>query len=347
MKDHAAEYLNQKMDILKGGLKQKESIDATDFEEEYVTVNDIQEYFLHYPADSDSVILFIHGGPGYAISYYGYKFKPENKEFNLVFYDQRGAGKTQLKNHSKAEDVNFENLINDLYKTVKYLRKKYAGKKLIILGHSWGSVLGIEYVRRYQDTVDAYIGCGQCIDFKKAEDRAKQHLLETIMGSEDAEALEEFKKLGDYPYDLNEEEGMQKVMQFRNLQSKCGDEGIVDSDPITEEWLLNSPIFGEEDMAILQKYLYVNSHLIGATLANYSIEDFKDYTIPMYFIQGRRDFQTESTHCEDYYMTINAPDKKFYWLENCGHLLYLEEPVLYNQILEEICGRVREVYAEK
>lgn len=351
MEDHAGVYLDHKMELLKARVKNRQQAVENDYVEEYVDINGIPEYFMHYPAEeSDSVILFVHGGPGYANAYYSYIYKPKNKPFNLVYYDQRGAGKTQLKTPVTAEEVKFETLMQDLYESIKYLRKKYPGKKLILLGHSWGSVLGIEYVKRYQnteDSVDAYIGCGQVINFKKQEYRAKEHLLKTVMATGKPEALEEYKACGDYPYNLNPENGMQEVMRFRNLQDKYGDVGYIDTDPITEDWLINSPTFGEADMDVLKNYLYVNSHLIATTLAEYEVDDLKEISIPMYFIQGKRDFQTESTYCEEYYNTISAPDKEFFWLENCGHLSYLEEPDTYNHILEEVCGRVRKVYAEK
>lgn len=344
-KDFAAEYVNAKLKILRKGLDNKELVEH-DYEEEYVQINGIKQYFLHFPAQSDSVVLFLHGGPGYAIAYYGYKFKPKDKAFNLVFYDQRGAGKTQLKNHSTADEVNFEVLLQDLYETIAYLRVKYPGKRILLLGHSWGSTLGIEYVRRHMDTVDAYIGCGQVVDFKKEEMRAKEHLHKVISELGDEDGLTELAVCGDYPWNLEPETAMNEIQRFRLLQMRFGDSGFRGGDELTEIMLTNSPIFGEEDMDILQNYLYVNAHLIGETLASYSVEDFKKYSIPIYFVQGENDYQTTTSYVEDYFEVLDAPDKKFYCLKDTGHLLYLEEPDLYNDMIREICKRVEKCYAK-
>lgn len=351
MRDNAGEYLTHRKEAMQQAMAsmKKVELEENDFIEEYVQINDIQQYFLHYPAeDSDTVVLFVHGGPGYAIGYYAYKFKNKNKAFNCVFYDQRGAGKTQLLNNSKPEDVDFEKLIGDLYETVKYIRKKYAGKKLILLGHSWGSLLGIEYVRRYQETVDAYIGCGQVIDFKAQEARSKKHLYNTILKNGKADELEAFKDVLNYPYDLTDETGMQEIILFRNLQDKCQEGGYLDCNgDVTEPWLLNSPTFTEGCMDVLLNYLYVNSDLIGVVLAKYSIADFKDYKIPMYFIQGSLDFATETSYVKEYFDAINPPDKKFYLYDGIGHLSFLEDPDHYNESMEEICDRVRNVYSKQ
>lgn len=341
MKDYAAEYVNKKLEILGQFDYDKKVVDGMDYEEEYVEINGMKQYFLHYPGNSDTVVLFIHGGPGYAIGYYAYKFKPEGKEFTSVFYDQRGAGKTQLKNPSKAEDVTFERLLQDLHESVTYIHSKYPDKKLILLGHSWGSVLGMEYVKHHQDTISAYVGCGQVIDFKKGEKRAYEHLLKAIMEQEDVEGMAELKKCEGYPDNLIPETAMEQIQEFRSLQVKYKDAGFRDGDEATEKMLLESPTFGKEDMEILKNYLYVNSHLIGNTLAVWSTEADTEFDIPIYFIQGRDDWQTPSVCVEEYCEIIEAPDKKYYEVENTGHLLYLEEPGIYNQILCEICERVK------
>lgn len=343
MKDYAADYVNKKLEVLDQGQLEKAVVSG--YEEEYVKVNGIEQYFLHYPADADTVVVFVHGGPGYAIAYYAYKFRPQNQEFTVVFYDQRGAGKTQLRNSSKAEEVTLENLIQDLDESVDYLKEKYPGKKIIILGHSWGSVLGMEYVKHHQDKVSAYIGCGQVVDFREGEMAAYEHLLRVIMEQEDAEGLEKLKECEGYPdnlMDVKPEDRMEMIMRFRNLQIKYKDAGFREGDEVTEKMLLESPTFGEEDLEILKNYLYVNSHLIGNALTVYSTKADKKFSIPIYFVQGRNDYQTTSSCVEDYCNSLDVPDKKFYWVENTGHLLYLEEPELYNQILNEICGRVRE-----
>lgn len=345
MRDYAAEYVDKKMEILEHQKFEKAMV--TGYEEEYVKVNGIEQYFLHYPAkDSDTVVVFVHGGPGYAIGYYGYMFRPRNEEFSLVFYDQRGAGKTQFRNNSKPEEVTLETLLQDLDESVGYLKGKYPGKRIVILGHSWGSVLGIEYAKHHQDKVSAYVGCGQVVDFIEGERAAYKHLLKEIMDSQDNQALEELKECEDYPDNLlriSFDKRMQMIQKFRLLQIKYKDAGFREGDEATEKMLLESPTFGEDDMEILKNYLYVNNHLIGNTLTSYSTSDFKKFNIPVYFIQGRNDYQTTSSCVEEYCDSLDCPDKKFYWVENTGHLLYLEEPDLYNQFLDEICGRIREL----
>ena len=112
-----------------------------DFEEEYLPINGIKEYLLHYKAsESKPVVLFIHGGPGLSESFFAYELqKHNNNSYTLVCYDQRGSGKTLIKNPQAKFSIDI--LLNDLHDTIKYLKNKYNKNKIVLLCHSWGTVL--------------------------------------------------------------------------------------------------------------------------------------------------------------------------------------------------------------
>ena len=91
--------------------------------EEYVPINGIQQYFLHCPAPgAATVLLYLHGGPGFSASYRAYLLNPPQSTATLVFYDQRGSGKTLLKNRSAKPT--FPLLLEDLRCTIAYLKAK-------------------------------------------------------------------------------------------------------------------------------------------------------------------------------------------------------------------------------
>lgn len=137
------------------------------FIEEYVEINDIQQYMVHYPTDSEVVVLYLHGGPGQTEIFFAHLMVPQNVSYNCVFYDQRGTGKTQNRSKSKGTDISVEVLISDLKATIKYLNGKYKTSKVILVGHSWGTVLGTESVKKYPEDVLAYVGMGQIVSLVK------------------------------------------------------------------------------------------------------------------------------------------------------------------------------------
>ncbi|ELV04885.1 alpha/beta hydrolase [Brachyspira hampsonii] len=119
------------------------------FFEEYVNINGIEQYFIHYPKKSDTTLLFLHGGTGESEAYFLYEMHSKTQNYNLVYYDQRGTGKTQARNKSKDKDITIDKLLIDLKETINYIKLRYNSKYTILLGHSWGSVLGIEFIKNF------------------------------------------------------------------------------------------------------------------------------------------------------------------------------------------------------
>ena len=70
------------------------------FEEEYVAVNGIEHFLLHYPkASGVPVLLYLHGGPGSVESLFAYELDEVwGDMLTQVHWDQRGAGKTLRRN---------------------------------------------------------------------------------------------------------------------------------------------------------------------------------------------------------------------------------------------------------
>lgn len=139
------------------------------YAEEYVHAAGIEHYLLHYRSrPEDPVLLFIHGGPGQTESFFAYVVEEyAARDYNIVYYDQRGAGKTWLKNRRSRPDT--ETLKNDLLEIVLYLKRIYGKEKIGILGHSWGSVLGSMFVMEHPEHTLCYIGCGQVINILENE----------------------------------------------------------------------------------------------------------------------------------------------------------------------------------
>ena len=95
------------------------------YKEEYIDISGVTHYLLHYQCKPEApVLLFIHGGPGQSESAIAYMVEEYvERNYNIVYYDQRGAGKTYLKN--KKIKPNTEALKQDLLEIVCYLKKLY------------------------------------------------------------------------------------------------------------------------------------------------------------------------------------------------------------------------------
>ncbi len=303
---------------------------------EYIEINGIEQYLLHYNANPEyPVLLFLHGGPGMAESTFAYAFQDNlSSLFTVVHWDQRGAGKTLTKTSQKNKYPSMDELLDDLLKVVQYLKEKYNKDKIIILGHSWGSVLGTIFVKKYPEEVLFYIGTGQVIDIVENEKVGYDKLKELIINADNKKDLDNLKKIGVYPEKNYDKSMIKKIQKIRILQGKykIGMNFI----PIIKT-LIKSPVFRLSDISSLIKGMGNNKKLWDFLFSHNLYEESREYEIPVFYILGDRDFQAPNTIASSYFETINAPNKKLFLIRDAGHFMMLDQAKLFADVLEEIC----------
>jgi len=304
---------------------------AKDFTEEYVRINGIDQYFLHYPSPQKEVVIFLHGGPGSSTALFAYSLKPHWDFCSFVYYDQRGAGRTLKKNKTKAEDLTLDILIEDLKQTISYVKEKYQTDRVILLGQSWGSVLGTQYVLKYPNDTICYIGNGQVLDTSLEMQASYDKLKEVLENKGAARCIKKLDALGDYPK-VDIENYTDRLIRFIKLQSKHG-HAINPYDILRT--VLKSPIFKLSDIYYLAKGIKVNT-MLGETLMEYNIQETIEYPVPVYYVLGRDDWQVPSTVGAEYFEKINAPQKRLYWIENAGHLTDIDNPADFCKAIKGI-----------
>ena len=136
----------------------------------FIPIGGIEQFVLIRGEDrSNPVILFLHGGPGLATSPLYPWFISWEKHFTLVQWDQRGAGKTYGRYGKKTPDLTVERMTQDGIEIAEYLRAHLQTNKIILLGHSWGSYLGLRIIARRPDLFSAYVGTGQTVNGGEGE----------------------------------------------------------------------------------------------------------------------------------------------------------------------------------
>jgi proline iminopeptidase len=93
----------------------------------------------------------LHGGPDFDHSYLLPDLDRLVDRFRLIYYDQRGRGKSA--EGVRPEDVSLASDIED----VEIVRRHLHLKTAALLGHSWGAVLALEYALRHPENVSQLI----------------------------------------------------------------------------------------------------------------------------------------------------------------------------------------------
>src|SRR5688572_25140860 len=148
------------------------------------------------------VIVFIHGGPASPLIPTLWQFqRPIEEYFTVVNYDQRGAGKTYVEAHSDAigETLHIPRYIDDAIEVAEHIRKRYGKSKLILMGHSWGTVIGMGAALKRPDLFYAYVGIGQVINVRDNERISFDYGLQQAKAHNNVEAMRELEAIAPYP----------------------------------------------------------------------------------------------------------------------------------------------------
>src|SRR5262245_47098306 len=129
-------------------------------EASFLSIGGIEQWVTIRGADRrHPILLLLHGGPGDVQSPLVPVYAPYEKDFVLVQWDQRGAGRTFAKNG--AAGVSRERLIADGIDLAEQLRKRFPLAPLILFGHSWGSIIATAMAQERPELCAAYVGTGQ------------------------------------------------------------------------------------------------------------------------------------------------------------------------------------------
>ncbi|UGT91957.1 alpha/beta fold hydrolase [Mycobacterium ostraviense] len=146
------------------------------------------------------VLIYLHGGPGFSGTRLFRHFNADlQKSFTAVYWDQRGAGQS-FERAIDPSSMTVDQFVADLDDLVDVVRARTGASKVIIFGHSWGSVLGVLYAARFPHKVAAYVGSGQIGNWQAAESASYAFALAEAHRRHHRKALKELQALGPPPY---------------------------------------------------------------------------------------------------------------------------------------------------
>jgi len=126
---------------------------------------------------------------------------PWEKYFTVVQWDQRGAGKTYSSNSKEVQlpTMHIDRMHADTLEMVNYLRKRFGREKIFVLGHSWGSILGLKLAHDHPELLYAYIGVGQATDAVQNEVVLYKDSMDEARRTQNKDAIKELTGIAPYP----------------------------------------------------------------------------------------------------------------------------------------------------
>jgi pimeloyl-ACP methyl ester carboxylesterase len=295
-----------------------------------IEIGGIQQWITVRGRNRDNpILLVIHGGPAAPDLPNRYLYEPSWADyFTVVQWDQRGGGKTFELNDPDtiAPSMTKARMIQDAQEVVAYLRITYGKQKIFVLGHSWGSLIGLSLAERKPEWLYAYIGVGQIIDMHEGEKISYEWTLNEARKAGNQQAIKELTTIAPYP-ETNGSVPLDKLGTERKWSIVFG--GLIhgrQSYNTLENTEKISPDYSETDFKAIDQGSAFTLPKLLPDLISGDFTNVKTLGCPVLVFAGRYDYTTPSVLVKRWFDSVRAPNKRFVWFENSAHMIYEEEP---------------------
>ena len=258
-----------------------------------------------------TAIIVLHGGPDFDHNYLVPDLDRLSDSFRLIYYDQRGRGCSA--DGVKPQDVTLASDIADLEKVRQY----YHLDSVVLLGHSWGTVLALEYALRYPGRVSHMVLMNPA-----PASEADYKLLRNDWLQKRAADMERRKAIAATA--AYQEGDPDAVVAYYRIHFKPALARPADYEKLITRMQAS---FIQQGKAGIIKARAVESRLMTETwsLSGYDLlPRLKTVSIPTLVIYGDHDFIPVATA---EHITQAIPNASMVTLKDCGHFTYLECPV--------------------
>ncbi len=304
---------------------------------EKVRLGGAEQWLIIRGQDVDKpVLLFLSGGPGASEAARVLRFNRElEKQFVVVIWEQRGCGKS----YPARGDLSLQRYTADVIELSEMLRQRFDEQKIYLVGHSWGTIIGLLAAQARPDLFHAYVGTAQMVDVLETDRMIYDLVLAHSRQSGDAAFVETLETQGPPPYPGKNPIGPYARLFGREYQlfevPNIPDETYRrEGDAIM--LMLKQPEYGWLDRVY---YLLGLMTTFNAVYPQLQALDFRvdaaRLDLPVYMVLGRHDMNNPSPIPEEYFNLLEAPAKRLVFFENSGHGMIWEEAGLFHRLMTD------------
>lgn len=272
---------------------------------------------------NNPILLFLHGGPGTSnIGVAAGTQKLLEKRFCVVNWDQLGSGLSFYRNIS-GEHMTIAKMMEYTHVLMQYLVRRFSQEKLYLVGHSWGSLLGILVAQKYPELIEKYIGVSQIVDGELNEKYAYEYCYEQAKKDNNVKAIKQLAQIGEPPYS-----DWMKGLQIRSYWSSHYG-GAIFTGNLASIYIRRMLKSNEYNLVDLYRYVSGFSlslkNIWPEVMRIHLKEQIKKLDVNAYFFLGKHDFQAPYKIAQEYISALDANTKEIVWFENSAHMCPIEE----------------------
>lgn len=225
-------------------------------------------------------------------------------------------------------------MLDDLDELVDTVRARFGAERVVVLGHSWGTILGTMYANAHPEKVLAYVGVAQIANFPEGERRSLEWAIDQATTRGDAKALRELRAMLPTPRTVDDE------LTLGRWVERFG--GTLRGGLSTRSLIWAALRTDEAGVVDLVRFGRGNRFSLTALRPEYSRVDltrFRTFKVPIVFMLGRHDWHVPSVLAARYFEQIDAPVKHLVWFERSAHNPPFEEPAEFVRALVATTSR--------
>ena len=286
----------------------------------FVKIGGIEQWVTIQGEDcANPALLVVHGGPANPYTLFGGgPYAAWRKDYTVVHWDQRGGGMTYGRNRpSEDEPLSVEQIRDDGLALARHVRERLGKRKLILLGSSWGSIVGAHMARQSPEQFCAWVGVAQVVG--ERENRTSWGtVLERARAAGDKATVTQLEALGPPPWTNPRNFGILR-RAIRKYESQV-------TEPTVAAWWQVLPAYATpqakadydagEDYSFL-KFVGWKGDGMMSKVDLYKLGT--RFELPVYLVQGAEDLLTEAKVTRRYFEAISAPDKAYIEVPRAGH----------------------------
>jgi pimeloyl-ACP methyl ester carboxylesterase len=292
----------------------------------FADINGMEQWITIRGRDRrNPALLILHGGPGFPMSFMAPVFAAWEEHYTLVQWDQPGGGATYLKNAARGQGpLTVARYVEDGIAVTEFVRDRLDVEKVVLMGASWGTMLGVMMVRRRPDLFAAYVGASQAVSGPEGARLGYRLALEAARARGDTVAIEALERVGPPPHARFED--------FLVRQQYSNPPGLPPSPQEAAAGAAMAAIFSAPpppDARYVARglgpydgpgvFLETQRATFAETWSWEARGHGMDFEMPILVIQGENDINAPVALARAWFDEIRAPAKAFEIIPGAGH----------------------------
>lgn len=296
-------------------------------EERQLNLGGVEQTVLLRGRDQTAPLLvFVHGGPGATATPFLRTYNSElENSFVVAYWDQRGTAKSYDQSLDPA-DMTIAQLTADLGELIDQLRAEFNQEQVLLIAHSWGTIISLEHTANRPETVAAFISVSQTTNQMASDQIGHAWALSEAQLVNNQNAIDDLNTIGSPEYTIEE-----FYTQRRWVNVMGGGLYQPQSDLALLRTALATSEFSWTDLrSFFAGSKFSSEALWDEQQAYDAASQHSQLEAPVFMMIGRHDKIISPELGKSYFNDLNAPSKELIWFEQSAHAPLFEEPGKFN-----------------